>query len=200
METDDARDGGGITPLSFPRRQALQWESGQGSSSAEPILSCCHSGRMESLTIEGQRDTSFMIKDQGASLRIQSRGMCVTVDLASHSEMSDFPAGSPEFIISMITFCKELLENPNSSIVRPVVYVCIEDFIPTAYKYEGDIQLETIQLALDQITSLGQDGNLPEYVQGILNDIKLFYEGGDKRDGKACALKGGRSLVIISKF
>ncbi|KFZ03671.1 hypothetical protein V501_09329 [Pseudogymnoascus sp. VKM F-4519 (FW-2642)] len=86
----------------------------------------------------------------------------------------------------------------NGSLVKEVLPLSLSCLVVT--EYEGDIQLETIQLALDHITSLGQDGNLPEYVQGILNDIKLFYEGGDKRDGTACALKGGRSLVIISKF
>ncbi|KFX86623.1 hypothetical protein V490_09006 [Pseudogymnoascus sp. VKM F-3557] len=48
-------------------------------------------------------------------------------------------------------------------------------------KYEGDIQLEIIQLALDQITSLDhdleQDANLPENVQRILRKLKCFCKG-----------------------
>ncbi|OBT59305.1 hypothetical protein VE04_00387 [Pseudogymnoascus sp. 24MN13] len=70
--------------------------------------------------------------------------------------------GSPEFVISVITFRKKHLERSDSTIVRLLVYECIEALMPTAFQYKGDIQLEIIQLALDQITSLEQDANLPE--------------------------------------
>ncbi|KFY64589.1 hypothetical protein V496_03162, partial [Pseudogymnoascus sp. VKM F-4515 (FW-2607)] len=94
--------------------------------------------------------------------------------------------GSPEFVISMITFWKKYLEGPDSLIARPLVYKFIEALIPFTFHYEGCIQPGIIQLALDQITSLEQDlkqdANLPETVQGILKELKCFYEGGAKRD------------------
>ncbi|KFY34900.1 hypothetical protein V495_08090 [Pseudogymnoascus sp. VKM F-4514 (FW-929)] len=84
--------------------------------------------------------------------------------------------GSPEFVIFVITFCKNHLERSDSAIDRLLVYKCIEALMPTAFQYEGNTQLENIQLALDQITSLKQDANLPENVQRILSELKCFYE------------------------
>ncbi|KFZ04631.1 hypothetical protein V502_10004, partial [Pseudogymnoascus sp. VKM F-4520 (FW-2644)] len=92
--------------------------------------------------------------------------------------------GSPEFVVSVITFCKKHLERSDSTIVRLLVYECIEALMPTAFQYKGDIQLEIIQLALDQITSLEQDANLPENVQRILNELKCLYDNEAKRDGR----------------
>ncbi|KFY83226.1 hypothetical protein V500_10129, partial [Pseudogymnoascus sp. VKM F-4518 (FW-2643)] len=95
-------------------------------------------------------------------------------------EMSYSQLGSPEYVISVITTCKKELERSNSLIV----YDLIEAYIPTAFQYEGDIQQEIIRQALDQITSLEQDANLPENLQRILKELKCFYEGGAKRDGR----------------
>ncbi|OBT85132.1 hypothetical protein VE02_05629 [Pseudogymnoascus sp. 03VT05] len=96
----------------------------------------------------------------------------VTVSL--HTSNSQL--GSPEFVISVITFCKKLLERSDSTIVRLLVYKCIEALIPTAFQYEGDIQLGIIQLALHQITSLEQDANMPQNVQKILDDLESLYK------------------------
>ncbi|OBT40490.1 hypothetical protein VE00_07882 [Pseudogymnoascus sp. WSF 3629] len=56
--------------------------------------------------------------------------------------------GSPEFVISLIDFCKELF-----------------DIRMSRQQYKGDIQPEILQLALDQITSLEQDAILLENAQ-----------------------------------
>ncbi|KFY03099.1 hypothetical protein V490_00300 [Pseudogymnoascus sp. VKM F-3557] len=95
-------------------------------------------------------------------------------------EMSYSQLGSLEYVIFVITTCKKELERSNSLIV----YDLIEAYIPTAFQYKGDIQQEIIRQALDQITSLEQDANLPENLQRILKELKCFYEGGAKRDGR----------------
>ncbi|KFY32368.1 hypothetical protein V493_00265 [Pseudogymnoascus sp. VKM F-4281 (FW-2241)] len=92
-------------------------------------------------------------------------------------------AGSPEFVMCLLDFYEDLLKNSNTSKSRDHANVCIESFIPAVYPYEGDIQPETIRLVLVQITKL-EDANLPENVQKILHKLKLFYDGGAKRDGQ----------------
>ncbi|KFY32602.1 hypothetical protein V493_00041 [Pseudogymnoascus sp. VKM F-4281 (FW-2241)] len=112
------------------------------------------------------------------TLKSEDQGLYATVK--HHlDEKSNSKLGSPEFVITMIAFWKNKLERSDSSIARPLVYKCIEALVPFVFEYEGDIQLENIQLALDQITSLQedleQDANLPENVQRILKELKCFY-------------------------
>ncbi|KFY28048.1 hypothetical protein V491_00654 [Pseudogymnoascus sp. VKM F-3775] len=102
-------------------------------------------------------------------------------------DASNSQPGSPQFIITVIGFCKEHLERFDETIVRLLVYKCIEDLIPTAFQYEGDIQPEIIQPALDQINSLQQDPDLPENLQKILDELRCFYEGGANRDQRGDA-------------
>ncbi|KFY03102.1 hypothetical protein V490_00298 [Pseudogymnoascus sp. VKM F-3557] len=102
----------------------------------------------------------------------------VSLDL---DEGRNLTPGSPEFVISLIDFCKELLEEANPSTSGCHANVCVEAFVPAAY---SDIQPEILQLALDQITSLEQDAILLENAQRILKELKCFYEGGAKRDGR----------------
>ncbi|KFY02498.1 hypothetical protein V490_00483 [Pseudogymnoascus sp. VKM F-3557] len=101
--------------------------------------------------------------------KLEGQGLHATV-LHHLKENSDSELGSPEFVISMISFWKKYLEGSDSVIAQPLVYEFIEALIPFTFHYEGCIQPEIIQLALDQITSLEQDlkqdANLPETVQG----------------------------------
>ncbi|KFY65510.1 hypothetical protein V496_02526, partial [Pseudogymnoascus sp. VKM F-4515 (FW-2607)] len=110
--------------------------------------------------------------------------------------------GSPEFVISMITFWKKYLEGSDSLIARPLVYEFIEALIPFTFHYEGCVRPEIIQLALDQITSLEQDlkqdANLPETVQGTLKELNgLSSAGGNGTDSPAKFLELGIMLHAI---
>ncbi|KFY95248.1 hypothetical protein V500_02866 [Pseudogymnoascus sp. VKM F-4518 (FW-2643)] len=89
---------------------------------------------------------------------------------------SNVQLGSPEFVNSVITICKTHLERSDCKIERLIIYECIHALMRTAFQYEGDIQLEIIQLALEGITSLRQDANMPQYVQKILDDLESLYQ------------------------
>ncbi|KFY98960.1 hypothetical protein V500_01508 [Pseudogymnoascus sp. VKM F-4518 (FW-2643)] len=48
--------------------------------------------------------------------------------------------------------------------------------MPVYTEYKGGIRLKTIQLALEGITSLRQDANMPQNVQKILDDLESLYK------------------------
>ncbi|OBT70585.1 hypothetical protein VF21_10333 [Pseudogymnoascus sp. 05NY08] len=117
------------------------------------------------------------MSSQSYGLKLQDLVIILSLDVPEGNQaMGYFPGGSPESICSVISFCKTLLGRPDSSLVRPLVYRYIEDFVPDAFKYRGGIRLESVQMALEEIISLRQDANIPQNVQKILDDLESLYQ------------------------
>ncbi|KFY32149.1 hypothetical protein V493_00466 [Pseudogymnoascus sp. VKM F-4281 (FW-2241)] len=117
------------------------------------------------------------MSSQSYGLKLQGLVIILSLDVPEGNQAMDyFPNGSPESVCSVISFCKTLLGRPDSSLVRPLVYKYIEDFLPDAFKYRGGIRLKSVQLALDGITLLRQDANMPQNVQRIFDDLESLYK------------------------
>ncbi|OBT45470.1 hypothetical protein VE00_04528 [Pseudogymnoascus sp. WSF 3629] len=116
------------------------------------------------------------MSSQSYGLKLQGLVIILSLDVPEGNQAVDyFPNGSPESTCSVISFCKALLGRPDSSLVRPLVYRYLEDFLPAAFEYKGGIRLKTVQLALEGITSLRQEANMPQNVQKILDDLDSLY-------------------------
>ncbi|KFY68729.1 hypothetical protein V496_00873 [Pseudogymnoascus sp. VKM F-4515 (FW-2607)] len=110
---------------------------------------------------------------QGYGIKLQ--GLLIILSLDNQA-MDYFPGGSPDSVCSVISFCRTLLGLPDSSLVRPLVYRYIEDHLSDAFGYRGDIRLDSVQRALEGISSLRQDAHMPQNVQKILDNLESLYK------------------------
>ncbi|KFY97248.1 hypothetical protein V498_02179 [Pseudogymnoascus sp. VKM F-4517 (FW-2822)] len=97
------------------------------------------------------------------------------LDVKFSLDIGNAQLGSPESVISVITFFQKHLERSDSEIGRLIIYESIQALMLTTFQYEGDIRLKSVQMALG-ITSLRQDANMPQYVQKVLDDLESLYK------------------------